>query len=81
MTKARVMVMTGGWDPASPCTALRSSVTVMDGPHTEAKEVIAGFAVFDVKSKEEAVDWAKRFLKVAGHGTTEMRELYDAGPR
>ena len=53
----------------------------MDGPYTEAKEVIAGFAVFDVKSKEEAVDWAKRFLKVAGDGTTEMRELYDAGPR
>jgi hypothetical protein len=84
MTKAGVMVQTGGWNPASPCTVLKSAsgkVTVTDGPYTEAKEVIAGFAIFDVKSKAEAIDWGKRFLQVAGDGTSEIRELVDGQPR
>jgi len=45
---------------------------VTDGPYTESKELIAGFAIFDVKSKQEAVDLGIRFLKIAGEGTSEL---------
>jgi hypothetical protein len=50
-------------------------VTVTDGPYTESKELIAGFALFEGKSKEEAIAWSKRFLSIAGEGACEMRPL------
>jgi hypothetical protein len=78
MTTAGVLVKTGGWDPTSPCTVLKSSsgkVTVTDGPYTESKELIAGFAILEVKSKNEAIAWSKRFLAIAGDGSSEMRQL------
>jgi hypothetical protein len=78
MTKAGVLLKTGGWDPTSPCTLLKNlngKVTVTDGPYTESKEVIAGFALFEVKSKQEAVAWGARFLAIAGEGACEMRPL------
>jgi hypothetical protein len=78
MTKAGVLLKTGGWDPTSPCTLLKSSngqVTVTDGPYAESKELIAGFAIFEVKSKQEAIVWGTRFLNVAGAGLCEMRPL------
>ena len=80
MSKAGVLVLTGGWDPSSPCTVLKNAagkVTVTDGPYAESKEVIAGFALLEVRSKEEAVEWGIRFLKIAGDGTSEMRPLGD----
>ena len=52
-------------------------VTVVDGPFTEAKEVIGGFAILQVKLKAEAIEHVKDFLKVAGDGETEIRELYE----
>jgi len=78
MTKAKVLLRTGGWDPTSPCTLLKSSngnVTVIDGPYTESKELIAGFALFEVNSKQEAIAWGSRFLSIAGEGACEMRPL------
>jgi hypothetical protein len=81
MSKAGVLIQTGGWDPNSPCTILKSTsgkVTVTDGPYTEAKELIAGFAIFEAKSKDEAIEWGTRFLRIAGDGTSEMRPLGDA---
>jgi hypothetical protein len=51
---------------------------VTDGPFTETKEVVGGFALFQVKSKEEAIQWTKRFLKVAGDGESEIRQIYEA---
>ena len=47
-------------------------MTVTDGPFTETKELIAGFAIVQVKSKAEAVELAKRFLKLAGDGESEF---------
>ena len=47
----------------------------MDGPFTESKELIAGFAVLEVKSKEEVIEIARRFLKVAGDGECELRQM------
>ena len=82
--KSGTMLGGGGLAPTAQSTRVRLSngkVTVTDGPYTEAKEVIAGFAIFDVKSKAEAIDWGKRFLQVAGDGTSEMRELVDGQPR
>jgi hypothetical protein len=53
-------------------------VTVTDGPFTESKEVVGGFAILQANSKEEAIQLAKDFLKVADDGTCELRPLYDA---
>ena len=56
-------------------------VTVTDGPFTEAKEVVGGFAILQAGSKEEAVERARQFLSVAGDGECELRLLYEAGPQ
>ena len=54
-------------------------VTVKDGPFTESKEVIGGFAILNAKSKEEAVEMTRKFLAVAGDGECEIRQIYE-GP-
>ena len=51
--------------------------SVTDGPFPETKELIAGFALLQVKSKPEAIEWTKRFLTVAGEGESEVRLLHD----
>jgi len=52
--------------------------TVTDGPFAEAKELVGGFALIQAKSKAEAIEYVKRFLKVAGDGETEVRQVYEA---
>ncbi len=57
--------------------------TVTDGPFAEAKELIAGFAIIEVNSKQEAIEWATRFANVIGDVEIEIRqvvELSDFGP-
>ena len=57
--------------------------TVTDGPFAEAKELIAGFALIDVSSKQEAIEWATRFADAIGDVEIEIRqvvELSDFGP-
>ena len=81
MAKAGVLLATEGCQPSSKGTRVRSSggkFAVTDGPFTETKEVVGGFALFQVKSKEEAIEWTKRFLKLCGDGESEIRELYEA---
>jgi hypothetical protein len=51
--------------------------SVIDGPFTESKELVAGFALIQAKSKAEAIEFIKDFLKVAGDGETEMRQVYE----
>ena len=51
--------------------------TVSDGPFTEAKEIVGGFAILNAPSKEAAVEYAKEFLEVVGLGECEVRQLYD----
>ena len=53
--------------------------TVTDGPFSEAKEVIGGFAIFSANSKTEAIEFARDFLKVVGGGECEIRQVYEAG--
>jgi hypothetical protein len=52
--------------------------TVTDGPFTEAKEVVGGFAILQAKSKEEAIQLVKNFLQVVGGGECELRQIYEA---
>lgn len=52
--------------------------TVSDGPFTEAKELVGGFAILDAPSKEIAIEYVKEFLSVVGQGECELRQLYDA---
>ena len=54
------------------------NVTVTDGPFTEAKEVVGGFAILRASSREEIIALTKEFLAVAGDGECEVRELYEA---
>src|SRR6185369_14765844 len=51
--------------------------TVSDGPFTESKEVVGGFAILDAPSKEVAVEYVKEFLKVVGQGECELRQICD----
>jgi hypothetical protein len=82
MTKAGVLLSTEGCQPSTKGVRVRRSgdkLTVTDGPFTEAKELIAGFAMVQAKSKEEAIELAKRFLAVAGDGESEIRQVHEEG--
>jgi hypothetical protein len=53
-------------------------VTVVDGPFTESKEVVGGFAILKANSKAEAIELVKHFLSHVGQGECELRQLYEA---
>jgi hypothetical protein len=55
------------------------NIVVTDGPFTESKEVVGGFAILKANSKEEAIQLARDFLKVVGDGECELRQIYEAG--
>jgi hypothetical protein len=77
--KAGVLVATEGCLPSALGARVRlsgSKVTVTDGPFTESKEVIGGFALLEVGSKQEAIELAKKFLSVAGEGECEIRQIF-----
>ena len=75
--KAGVVVTTGGLLPTGTRVRLSDGkLTVTDGPFIEVKELIAGFAVIQVKSKEEAIEWAKGFRKIIGEGETEIVQVF-----
>lgn len=80
--KAGWLLGTEGCLPSALGARVRRSngkVAVTDGPFTESKEVVGGFAILQANSKEEAVQLAKDFLQVAGDGECEIRQLYEAG--
>lgn len=54
-------------------------ISVTDGPFAEAKEVIGGYAILQVKSREEVVALSRRFLAAAGDGTCELHQLFEMG--
>jgi hypothetical protein len=81
MTKAGTLVSTEGCLPTAKGAKVRRSagkVTVTDGPFSESKEVVGGFAILEAKSKEEAIALTKRFLEVAGDGECELRQIATA---
>jgi hypothetical protein len=85
--KAGVMVEMGGLLPSAMGARVRvagGKLTVTDGPFSEAKEVIGGYAVYQVKSKAEALEWTRRFMELhrehwkSREGESEIRQLFDA---
>ncbi|SRR6266536_4021917 len=79
--KSGMLLATEGCLPSAKGARIRLSggkFTVTDGPFTESKEVVGGFALIQAKSKEEAIEFTKKFLKIAGDGETEIRQVFDA---
>jgi hypothetical protein len=77
MTRAGVLVATGGLAPkATHITSSGGKVTVTDGPFTEAKEAVVGFALIEVGSEEEAIELSKRFWEIIGDGHGEIRQVF-----
>jgi hypothetical protein len=56
----------------------KGTISVTDGPFTESKEVVGGFAILQAKSKAEAVELTKAFLAIAGDGECEIRQIFEA---
>jgi hypothetical protein len=82
LAKAGVMLAGEGLHPSSEGARVKFSGdqrTVIDGPFTEAKELIAGFWLIQVKSKEEAIEWVKRVPNPTGEeGEIEIRRVFEA---
>jgi hypothetical protein len=82
LVKAGVLLAGEGLHPSSRGARIKftdGSATVIDGPFSEAKELIAGFWLIDVKSKEEAVEWMKRMPCTDGVETSvEIRQVFEA---
>jgi hypothetical protein len=81
VTRAGVLLATDGLQPSSKGKRVRlegGKVTVIDGPFAETKEVVASYALMEVKSMAEAVEWTRRFLECLGGGECELRPLFEA---
>jgi hypothetical protein len=89
LAKAGALLDASGLQPSAKGWRIKYSGgkrTVVDGPFTETKELIAGYTLIQVRSREEALEWSKRFPNPAGEGTQceiEVRQLFeleDFGP-
>lgn len=82
LAKAGVLVAGEGLHPSSKGARVKFSGakrTVTDGPFPETKELIAGFWIFNVKSKQEAIDWIKRCPNpMPGESEIEIRQIFEA---
>ena len=80
LVKAGVMLVGEGLHPSSKGARVRfegTKRTVIDGPFAETKELIAGFWLWQVKSKEEAIEWLKR-APFDGGTEVEIRQVFEA---
>jgi hypothetical protein len=81
LVKAGVMLEGEGLHPSSKGARIKfsgSKRTVVDGPFAETKELVAGFWIWQVRSKEEAVEWAKRCPNPTGaEGELEIRQIFE----
>ncbi len=81
VTKAGVLLATDGLQPSSKGARVKVSdgkVTVTDGPFAETKELVASYALLQVKTMDEAIHWTTRFLEVLGGGECELRPIFEA---
>jgi hypothetical protein len=79
--KAGWLLSTEGCLPTTQGARVRRAggkLTAIDGPFTESKEVVGGFAILKANSQDEAIELARKFLQVAGEGECELRQLYEA---
>jgi hypothetical protein len=82
MTAAGILVMTGGLQRPTKGTQLKQAggkFTATDGPFAETKELIDGFALVEVKSREEAIEVSRRFMNIAGDGEGEILQVFEPG--
>ena len=84
--KDGTFIDTGGLLPSSAGASVRlakGKITVTDGPFAESKELIGGYAIFNLKSQKEAIDAAVRFMELhkkfwpEWEGETEVRQMFD----
>jgi hypothetical protein len=81
VTKAGVLVASDGLHPSAKGKRVKlagGKFTIIDGPFTESKELVASYALFQVKSMDEAIHWTRRFLEVLGQGECELRPIFEA---
>ena len=81
LTKAGKLIATEGRKAGAPGMKIRmrkGQLSVTDGPFTEAKELVGGFALMNVDSREEIVTLTRRFLEIAGDGESEIIEMFEA---
>jgi hypothetical protein len=82
--RAGVLLHTEGFGASTPQDArLRladGQFTVTDGPFTESKEVIGGFALMTTKTRAEMIEWTRRFLAICGPGECELHQISDVSP-
>lgn len=80
--KSGHLIETGGLLPSATGFRARRSngkIVVTDGPFTESKEVVGGYAILAASSKQEAVDLTRRFLEASGDGECEVRPMHEMG--
>ena len=83
LSKAGVLVDASGLKPTSNAWRIRydgAKRTVVDGPFAETKELVAGYTVVNVSSREEAIEWTKRFPNPSidgGEGEIEVRQFFE----
>ncbi|GAA1119323.1 MULTISPECIES: YciI family protein [Kitasatospora] len=77
LTAAGVLLATGGLEPGGVrLVSSGDEITVTDGPYAEAKEAVAGFALVEVRSKEEAIELARRFRRIVGDGESVVQQVF-----
>jgi len=80
MAKAGILLAADGLQPSSKGARIKFSGTkrtVIDGPFTESKELVAGFWIIQTKSKEEAIEWIKRAPLFDGGVEIEIRQIFE----
>jgi hypothetical protein len=82
--KAGVLLATEGFGPSTGTDVKmklsKGTYATTDGPFTEAKEVIGGFAIMQCKTRDELLEWTRRFLALAGDGECEIHQLSEMSP-
>lgn len=75
-----ILLETGGRGPGSDMLELRvahkdGSYNITDGPFAEAREVVGGFALMELRNRDEVIAWSKRFLDIVGDATCYLHEV------
>jgi hypothetical protein len=78
LTRAGVLLATGGLDRGTHVAASGGTITLTDGPFTESKEQIVSFALLEARSRDEALELARRFWAMVGDGEGDIRQV--SGP-
>ena len=78
-TNAGALLATGGLSPVEEAIKVKyagGEFTVLDGPFAEAKELVGGWGLLEVRDQAEAIEWMKKFLAIAGEGESTLRQVF-----